>query len=232
MGAEVLNLSKLMMIREPFPYGEARDIFEPDVYDVLTRTFPLAALAGYGDESRNTYKLGPGHKYSLSEHLDPDNYWRFINSCKPWGEFRDYLNSMAFRHELIDALARGGVMLALGGWYVTYEFSYLPGDKGYVPHHVDVPVKILAIVIPMMREGEWDPEWDGTTEYMQRTLGMTRWETPKGEHLTGFRLYPPRPNTCDLHINTLGLSWHQVRCRGPHYAIRKTLTVNLMKYKV
>ena len=232
MGAQVLDLSKLHMVTGPFPYGSAYRIFPSAYYHDLVTTFPPAHIAGYGDESRNTYKNGRGHKYSLSEHLDPENYWAFLNSCKPWGAFRDYLNSTAFRHELVDALANNGIRLALGGWYVTYEFSYLPGDKGYVPHHIDVPVKILAMVIPMMIESEWHSEWGGQLEYMEETRGMTRWETPEGKYLTSFHHYEPQPNTCDIHINTPGLSWHQVHCNGPHYAIRKTLTVNLMKYKV
>src|SRR5256885_897092 len=48
-----------------------------------------------------------------------------------------------------------------------FEFSMLPANGGFIRPHTDSPHKIITLVVAMLNEGEWNPEFGGGTEVLR-----------------------------------------------------------------
>jgi len=214
----MLNLNHLTMKPGHFLTGTAHDIFEPGHYEELIANFPPFELATPGINTKGYVK------FTLNDWFSPNTYWTFLENNKVWGAFADYVLGNEFKVYLIAALARNKIQLRREGWYTSFEFSFLPGLHGCIPPHVDNKAKAMAFVFSMVRDGEWQDEWDGGTQMLRQT-------TPGQQAFETTTTVPFRPNTCNVHLRKQGVSFHKVDCHGPEGSMRKTITLSVCKYE-
>jgi hypothetical protein len=113
-----------------------------------------------------------------------------------------------------------------------FEFSMLPADGGHIKPHTDAPNKLITLVIPMVREGEWNPEFGGSTDMLKpKDISFNY------NHLNSYlefdqvergTRFPFEPNQCSIFIKTFN-SWHAVYPMTGHGspAMRRTVTLNI-----
>lgn len=115
-----------------------------------------------------------------------------------------------------------------------FEFAMMPADGGCILPHTDLPEKVISLVLPVIRDGEWNPAFGGGTavvrpkdlsrnfNYVDRYMGFDEVET--------LSTFPFEPNQCVVFIKTFN-SWHAVHpMRGVgSKAMRKTLTVRIVR---
>lgn len=89
-------VSNFDFLYDPYPIGIAKNVFGAETYKELVRTFPKIELFEYME------KLG--HKYSLSERNNPENYHAFIQGNKAWKECHDYIKSDEFVIKILEEL--------------------------------------------------------------------------------------------------------------------------------
>lgn len=88
------------------------------------------------------------------------------------------------------------------------------------------------MIVPILREGEWDPSFGGGTEVNRPKVERHRFNRVNRlagfEHMAVLDTYEFTPNQGVVFVKTLN-SWHWVRPmtgRGSN-ALRKTLTINI-----
>jgi len=213
----MINFNSLSIQWKPFPFGEAVGVFESDVYEEMISTFPPFDL---------TTKTMPNDmdyvKFSLNSWCDPKAFDAFVQSSPLWTKFSDYIESTQFCSNIADALKRNRIELTLQVFHTRFEFSFLPAVNGNIKPHVDMGHKILGIVIPIVRPGEWKPEWRGGTEML----------APPDENGNHEILHTCefKPNVLNVHCRVPDVSWHRVICEGPPNVMRKSITINLMDH--
>jgi len=234
---------------DPFPIGVARPVLDPHSYNRLVEAFPPVSLF--------EYKAAKGGKYSLSQVNNRSNYRGFVSSTPPWREFHAYIKSRAFidgalamlKSRGIDlgfplpglarqiylkarAIRRGNPLPHFPTLKARFEFSAMPITGGNILPHTDDPKKIVTMVIPMLREDEWDHAWGGGTA-MVWPVDPTKIFNPMNHYLdfadvTVRKTFPFEPNQCLVFVKTPN-SWHAVwPMTGDDPAtLRKTLTINI-----
>ncbi len=213
----MLNLSNLKMQVEPFPHGEATDVFEPATYAWLDDNFPPFSLAGQLD-------ITCFNKFALSDRSNPSGFAKFVRKNRAWRKFNKYLEG-PFAQDLNLALLANHICLTRPDYYVRFEFSWLPAGDGFVLPHTDAVGKVVSLVLPF---GEWNRQWGGSTDML----------APKGKVGADFKhgfkefdivaSFPFAPNRANVLLKTHN-SWHSVRCSGgPTGTYRKSVTVNLL----
>ena len=235
---------------EPFPIGLARDVLAPDHYRELAAAFPDAALM--------KRLRGNTDKLSLSEKNNALRYWQFVRSSPLWQDFHAYIKRQGFigdilamlRERHIDLKLERAATTAAGAWAralasilrgrppydltrlsARFEFSIVHGDGGCLKPHTDTPKKLITLVISMIGDGEWPPEYGGGTDinrahdvknaynYANRSLEFSEVEV--------LHTYAFEPNQCVIFVKTFN-SLHSVRpIHAPPHALRKSLTINI-----
>jgi hypothetical protein len=250
----MINLRDVEFLYEPYPIGLARGVFEENYYNQLVNTFP-----SYDNFVSMEYL---GKKYSLSELNNPDIYNKYIASSKPWREFHKRIKSKDFIKGILDVLESHNIDLGVYDYAdygrtnllrfknnlrflfgrsqvknipklsARFEFSMLPADGGHIKPHTDSPNKVITLVIPIIREGEWNYSWGGGTEVMKpkditRNFNLLnkQLEFDDVETIKTFEFFP---NQCLIFIKTFN-SLHAVspmKGYGSNF-MRSTLTVNI-----
>ncbi len=247
------NFDHLELRYDPFPIGCARPFMDESTYRDLVENFPPVELF------ESFQAMGKeGEKYTLSEKENPKVYNTFVRSKPVWRELHSWVKSNDFVYETLEALRQRDVDLGYrrtsparrltkrlkNRWLgkpssgtdvplrARFEFSALPVDGGFLVPHTDAPTKILTIIVAMLKEGEWDPDFGGGTDVNR----------PKDPHLNFNQLnklarfedmevidtFDLMPNQGVIFVKTFN-SWHSVRPmtgRGSQ-ALRKTLTVTV-----
>lgn len=90
---------------EPFPIGYFQPALPENFYKTLCDTFPDIGLF--------EYKEHLGHKYSLSETNNPENYHSFIQQNSIWQKFYNYVKSPDFIIEVVRLLENKNINLDL-----------------------------------------------------------------------------------------------------------------------
>jgi len=237
---------------EPYPIGLATSVLPADWYNELCDTWP--------DTDLFEYKPNLGHKFSLSIMNRPDVYHQFVRTHAAWKELYHEINSRTFVERVLNVLIENNIDTGLqhrricdvnalsSPWKklrkrvsrrrktpplnVRFEYSMLPADGGHIRPHTDAPAKYITLVLSMVREGEWQPEWGGGTE-VHKVKDITRnynhmnhyMEFDEVDTLKAFEF---RPNQCVIFVRTFN-SLHSVRpMTGPGTgALRKSLTINI-----
>jgi hypothetical protein len=237
---------------EPYPIGVIPSVVDPDLYEALIESYPPIDLFVPLPEV--------GKKYVLSEKFNGSAYRRFIAGCPVWREFREFVKSGRFVEAVDGCLQQGHVDVGIRayrqsqptrwkkllrdlfvqhrlprvhpGLYTRFEFSMLPSDGGCVFPHTDSPGKLITLILSMVREGEWDPQWGGGTD-VNRPRDATRSYNELNrnvdfEDVEVLRTFEFRPNQCVIFVKTFN-SLHSVRhisASGPH-RMRRTITVTI-----
>lgn len=217
----MLTLQDARFRYEPYPIGVASGVFDPETYEILVSTFP--------DEGTFKHLGGAYNKWSLSERNHPEAYVAFLRQSPPWSAFYRYVKGLAVLNALAPCLKRAGLPMPSGKLTARFEFSSLPSEGGGIEPHTDIPSKVLTLILPMVRPGEWDETWGGSTDVL-RPLDPWRLYRDYQEPRKSFDLvmqYPYAPNQCVIFIKTFN-SWHAVGpIDGPPGRWRRTITLNI-----
>lgn len=236
---------------EPYPIGIVRPIMEEGRYRQYVESFPPIELFEHLPKF--------GNKYSLSEKYNSHHYEKFIKSQPLWRDLHAWIKSDAFI-DAVDGMLRAHHIdigldrhrasglertrkalryLARGRWpclppplRTRFEFSALPADGGEVLPHTDTPRKLVTLIVSMVADGEWKPEYGGGTEVnraknVRHAYNWLNRQVPFDEIET-LDVFPFEPNQCVVFVKTFN-SLHCVRpmtVNGSR-ALRRTLTINI-----
>jgi hypothetical protein len=245
----VFSYDHLQFRYEPFPIGIAKPAMAEDLYRELVDSYPPQELFAYLPKV--------GHKYSLSEKYNGEDYARFIKSNAPWRELHAWIKSDGFIPTVMEALkaqhidlgqkhlsrrkralkaarnlARGRRRPLPARLSTRFEFSMLPADGGYIMPHTDSPSKIVTLIVSMARAGEWSPALGGGTDVNRpkdMRLAFNRMNVQAGfEEMEVLDTFEFTPNQVVVFVKTFN-SWHSVRpmTGNGSVAMRKTLTINI-----
>lgn len=254
----MLNFSNAVFDYVPYPIGIATSVFEPRAFEELTSEFPPLELfrdvGNYGDD---------GRKYGLSMAYHPDKYQAFLASNRVWGEFARYIASKAFVANVLETLNAHSLRLGLEKYPVgdipravqlkhavrslvrlqppremrsvrtRWEFSVLPGIGGASPPHTDHPSKVVTLVIPMCKPGEWQDSYGGGTSVVipkdERKIFNQLNEPLEAKDVNLHKTFQFRPNQCLVFIKTYN-SWHAVlpTTAPAEQSWRRSVNVNLV----
>jgi hypothetical protein len=244
-----LHLDAIHFDYDPFPIGVVRDVFDAATYAEMVDSFPTV--------EDFVAKHGVGVKYSLSQANNRRAYVRFLRRHPVWQRFRDHVKSRHFIRDVLAALRRHGIDLALyeppfaermrqrlraikrgrplprtPRLRARFEFSAMPSTGGGIRPHTDDPAKIVTLVVSMVRPGEWRPEWGGGTSVVwpkdaTRSFNLGNRYLEFDEVRT-LKTFPFQPNQCIVFVKTSS-SWHMVEpITGPDPSVlRRTLTINI-----
>ncbi|WP_417710640.1 hypothetical protein [Roseibium aggregatum] len=232
---------------EPYPVCYVKDVLPSDTYRELVKSYPDKALF--------KYMPNLGHKYSLSDINNPENYYAFLSRSPAWKAFYDHVKSEEFIDNVLDMLSANNVDLGLRRLKVIskdgqrkasvlsrirrktevsarFEFSMMPANGGQILPHTDAPHKLITLVLSMMEPGSWDHAWGGGTSVClpkDRTKVFNHVnKAMRLDQVETLKTFPFEENQCVLFVKTYN-SWHHVAPMiGPDDApLRKTLTINI-----
>jgi hypothetical protein len=234
---------------EPYPIGMARPSMDTSLYNDLVETFPAMDLF--------EYKPDKGEKYSLSQFNNGSNYRQFVANSPAWRKFHEYIKSPDFISDALSGLKSYGIDLGLPNpgfgkrMYMKaralkrgnpvphfptlkarFEFSAMPITGGNILPHSDHPKKIITMVVPILRDNEWQDAWGGGTSIVwpkDRTKIFNRMNHYLGfDDVTCLKTFAFEPNQCLFFIKTNN-SWHAVMpmTGNDPKILRKTLTINI-----
>lgn len=245
-----MSLEHLELRYDPFPIGLARPVFSEDLYAEL--------LASYPPFEEFTDADNIGYKYTLSEKYNGKRYADWIRSHAAWREFHAWVKGPDFVTYVLDALVERHVdlnlryrasslsrffsrlrALAVGGsaqkfsrLRPRFEFSMLPAKGGSVVPHADNQAKVVTLIVSMVGEGDWKPEYGGGSEFSkpldERHLFNRRNDQLEFDEVEPIGCYPFEPNQAVLFVKTFN-SWHCVRpmTATEDGVFRRTLTINI-----
>jgi Rps23 Pro-64 3,4-dihydroxylase Tpa1-like proline 4-hydroxylase len=128
------------------------------------------------------------------------------------------------------SLARGRLPASAGALRTRFEFSVLKADGGEVAPHTDTPKKIVTLVMTMIGDGEWKPEYGGGLD-VNRPTDMAyayNWNNRivPWDKIEIIDTIPFVPNQCTVFVKTFN-SLHSVRkmTEKGSEALRKTITI-------
>jgi hypothetical protein len=245
----MLNFNSVKIQYEPFPLAILRPALDEIMYNQLVEAYPQTSL--FAKMPKYDYKL------TLSEKFNADNYHRFIAETPVWKNFYGWLKSEGFIRQAVEFLKRNNIDPGLDRAFESsstragralqalvkgrlpndllklrtrFEFSVLKADGGEVAPHTDTPKKVITLVMTMIKDGEWKPEYGGGLDVNRATdpayafnwnNRMVPWD--KIEILD---TVPFVPNQCTVFVKTFN-SLHSVRkmTQTGSDALRKTITI-------
>ena len=245
----MLNFKNIHFDYDPYPVGIARGALEPGFYRELIESYP--------DDSAFVSKDYHGVKLSLSQVNNRVGYHAHVNSSAPWKRFYDYVKSRSFIDDTMAMLKRNNIDLGVtdisfGDRMVQrfkavkkgstlphfpklrsrFEFSSMPITGGSIRPHTDAPSKIVTMVIPILREGEWREEYGGGTSVVWPKDRARSFNFVNGymdfDEVECVKTYPFEPNQCLVFVKTYN-SWHAVwpMTGNDPSVLRRTLTINI-----
>lgn len=245
----MLNFDAIKFDYDPYPIGIAKGALEPGLYEELIDAFP--------DDKIFVSKEYHGVKLSLSQLNNGSGYHAHLRRNPVWKRFYDYIKSDAFVHETMTMLKAHNVDLGLDKVPFTdriakrvkafrrgspqphfptlksrFEFSSMPITGGSIRPHTDAPSKVVTMVIPILREGEWQEEYGGGTSVVWPKDRSRSFNQVNGymdfDEVECVRTYPFEPNQCLVFVKTYN-SWHAVwpMTGNDPTILRRTLTINI-----
>jgi hypothetical protein len=234
---QMFNWDNVCVRHEPYTVFYLRNLLEPGLYRELAETFPI--LADF------RYRENLGNKYLLTE-LEGESYYDFVNANPAWQKLYTEVKSLNFRTQVLAFLrshlgeGTGGTAGTEGaesaGRFVSrFEFSALPTSGGSQRPHTDSPRKVVTLVLSLMKEGEWSPDWGGGTSICtpkdRRLLSNYSNEYLDFDDVEVVDTFPFVANACVIFVKT-SVSWHCVTpinlpdgTDGP--PLRKTVAISL-----
>ena len=258
----MVTFENARFIYEPYPIGAASDFVDPEIYEQFLNAWPEADLFKFMPGHGNRYSLSElNHPENYHRFLDAHPIWREFHSLIKSEKFIAQVLEMLRAHNIDLGINSWRVAPGAADWRrdwkeraresmaalrsstprparlnSRFEFAAKPGQGGCIVPHTDMPSKIIALVISVVRPEEWNSEFGGATEvvrpkdsaqnfnYLNRYLDFDEIET-----LSEFAFVP---NQCVIFVKTFN-SWHTVRpMRAPNdQFMRKTLTVNIERWQ-
>ncbi len=245
----MLNFQNIRFDYDPYPIGIARGALEPDFYEALISSFP--------DDKVFVSKDYHGVKLSLSQVNNRAGYYAHLSRSPAWKRFYDYVKGDAFIASTMAMLKSHNVDLDLSNTSLSerlikrfkalkkgspqphfptlrsrFEFSSMPITGGSIRPHTDASSKVVTMVIPMLRENEWQEEYGGGTSVVWPKDRSRSFNLVNGyldfDEVDCVRTYPFEPNQCLVFVKTYN-SWHAVwpMTGNDPTILRRTLTINI-----
>jgi hypothetical protein len=245
----MLQYDRIEFKYEPYPIGLARPVLDEDFYRALVESFPPIEIFEFKPEK--------GGKYSLSQVNNARQYRKFIRSSPPWQKFYEYIKSREFIEGALDmlkqhdidlglpsppalaqaylkarALTRGNPIPHFASLKARFEFSAMPSAGGNILPHTDHPKKIITMIIPMLRPGEWNDSWGGGTTVVwpidERKIFNRMNSYLDFDQVKPLSTFPFEANQCLVFVKTNN-SWHAVwpMTGSDPTVLRRTLTINI-----
>ncbi|MPZ09794.1 MAG: hypothetical protein GEU89_06230 [Kiloniellaceae bacterium] len=245
----MLNFDNIRFDYDPYPIGLARRALAPGFYEELIDTFP--------DDRIFVSKDFNGVKYSLSQLNNKSGYYDHLRKHGAWSRFYRYIKSEGFIADTLTMLKANKVDLRLANTAFReraikrfrafkkgspqphfpklrsrFEFSSMPITGGSIRPHTDHPSKVVTMVIPILRENEWQEEYGGGTSVVWPKDRTRSFNLANGyldfDEVDCLRTYPFEPNQCLVFVKTYN-SWHAVwpMTGNDPSILRRTLTINI-----
>ncbi|MDJ0588985.1 MAG: hypothetical protein QNJ72_03180 [Pleurocapsa sp. MO_226.B13] len=255
----ILNFEDTNFIYDPYPVGLARQVFEKNYYEKLVNTFPPQELFSFMRLLGNKYSLSEkNNPRQYHDYVMSCESWReFYQWVKSESFIVEILELLCQHHinlgllasvngkilgdnrgvkyrlkALLKSLKRSISLSSSPSLSARFEFSMLPAQGGHIKPHTDAPNKFITLVIPIVRENEWNVSFGGATEimkpknitqnfnYLNKQLEFDEVETVKS--------FDYSSNQCLIFIKTFN-SLHAVRpMKGKDSNLmRSTLTINI-----
>jgi len=245
----MLNFDAINFDYDPYPIGMAPGALAPELYEELIDTFP--------DDETFVLKEFNGVKYSLSRHNNKAGYFDHLRKNAAWGRFYDYIDSERFITDTMTMLRSHNIDLALANstWRERaarrfkalrkgnrqphiprlrsrFEFSSMPVTGGNIRPHTDHPSKVVTMVIPILRQNEWNEDYGGGTSVVWPKDRTSSYNLTNAyvdfDEVDCVRTYPFEPNQCLVFVKTYN-SWHAVwpMTGNDPSILRRTLTINI-----
>jgi hypothetical protein len=224
----MFNWNNALVRHEPFTVFYIRDLLQPRFYRELAETFPPV--------SQFRYRETLGNKYLLTES-EGNSYFDFVEASPPWQRLFNEIKSITFKAQVLSFL-RSHMSEAIPDGQLAdsftsrFEFSALPTNGGSQRPHTDSPRKVVTLVLSLMKEGEWLPDWGGGTSIC-RPKDKTLYSNYANQYLDFDEVevvdtFPFAPNAGVMFVKT-SVSWHCVTpINLPDDApIRKTVAISL-----
>ena len=100
-----------------------------------------------------------------------------------------------------------------------FEFSSMPVTGGNIRPHTDHPSKVVTMVIPILRQNEWNEDYGGGTSVVwpkDRTSSYNLTNTYLDfDEVDCVRTYPFEPNQCLVFVKTYNSCLPPGWMRGP-----------------
>ena len=245
----MINYDNIAFDYEPFPIGITKAAFDEKIYRDLVDNLPPVDLF--------EYKPDKGGKFSLSQVNHSRQYRQFIRTSEPWRAFHAFIKSPEFINGVLEmlrdnnidiglpypgvfkrlylkgrAIKRGNPVPHFKHLKARFEFSAMPVTGGNILPHTDHLKKLVILVIPMLKEDEWNDDWGGGTSIVW-PKDKTKIYNPTNAYL-GFdetevvKTFPFEPNQCVVFVKTNN-SWHAVlpMTGTDPKILRNTLTINI-----
>lgn len=228
---QMFNLDNVTIRPEPFTVFCFRNVLQPAFYRQLADSFPPISLF--------SFRTNLGNKYLLTES-EGDAYYDFIKSSPPWRKFYEAVKSNDFKTRLLGFLnshdvggaTQPGAPASGNDFTVHFEFSALPTNGGSQRPHTDNPEKVVTLVLSLMKEGEWSPDWRGGTSIC-KPKDESRYLNYANKYLDFDEVeivddLPFAPNAGVMFVKT-SVSWHCVTPINlpPAAPARKTVAISL-----
>lgn len=214
----LLDLTRVVWRDDPYRIGLAKTVLDEDTYKAMVDTFPDETIMG---------NMGVGYsKFALSERVLPTQYANFVKEHPVWHEFHRYIKKTGFL-----AMIAKLTSLEVGFYRTRWEFSSMPAVGGKIDPHTDIASKVVTLIVPMVRPGEWDQSWGGGTDVLKpldpdEVLVDYKAPLSKFEKVATCEF---EPNQACVFIKS-AKSWHSVGpIAGPEGKWRRSLTINVEK---
>ncbi len=205
-GKNILTLK----MEDPFQVRVFDEFLLPDIYNVLSSTFPTHGFRSMDDI---------GNKIHLNE--SHDEFAPFMKGHTIWGDFYNWCIDGSLEAVVRDSLEIGEITST------RFEFSILPSNGGKLNPHPDTNKKKATVVFYFPPEG-WQLDWGGGFEILrlkERALNMRK---PTAEDVVTLATVDYEPNRVVIMRKSHN-SWHQVRTiGGPPGRQRRSVTFNLL----
>ena len=245
-----INTCNKQFIYKPYPVGNLINLIDPKIYDKLVEEFPEKDLF--------EFKKDLGKKFSLSEINNSKIYFNLIKTSKLWSVFFKYVKSNEFKNEIFKMLKQNNIDLGLVDEDIKlnkttlkenlknlffkkrkkinsrFEFSMMSANEGHILPHTDSSHKLVTIVIPILKENEWDKNWGGNTSILEpidekmnfnQTNKYLKFNQVKTINEMAFQ-----KNSSTIFIKTFNSLHCVFPMKGPINKLRKSLTINI-EYK-
>ena len=231
---------------KPYPIGNLKNLIDPEIYNQLVDEFPKKELF--------EFKKDLGKKFSLSEINNRKNYFNLIKSNKLWSRFFTYIKSDKFKNEIFKMLKQNNIDLGLIDEKIRlnkiglkenlknffkkrkkinsrFEFSMMSADEGHILPHTDSAHKLVTIVIPILKEDEWNKNWGGDTSILEpidekMNFNMIN-KYLKFSEVKVINEMEFRKNSSTIFIKTFNSLHCVFPMKGPVDKLRKSLTINI-----
>lgn len=242
-----INTCHKQFIYKPYPIGSLVNLIDPKIYDKLVAEFPKKELF--------EFKKDLGKKFSLSEINNRKIYFDLIKTNKLWSTFFKYIKSDEFKNEVFKMLKQNNIDLGLideekklnentfkenlknlffkkkKKINSRFEFSMMSADEGHILPHTDSSHKLVTIVIPILKEDEWDKNWGGNTSILEPVDEKMNFNQTnkylKFSEVKAIDEMEFKKNSSTIFIKTFNSLHCVFPMKGPMDRLRKSLTINI-----